>query len=183
MKLHTFVGLILLVSVNLTFSKPLSSTNQLMIKEIPLNQVNKTFKKQFAKRLNKNTCEKRIFIKSAQLKLKNGQLLVDFTARITRRYCTRRAKQKVYEKTKSIHYSYAIETQNGNIVLLETSNNLKQKKIEKALTDLIGKNSKKAVAEVVKDILGLNNGANPQLHYQSIELGTDKITVKSLVEE
>jgi hypothetical protein len=183
MKLHTLVGLLLITSLNLAFSKPLTVSNTLTVREIPLNTVNKTFKKDLSKKLNKKDCEKKTFVKKAHVSSDGKLLNVDLTPRITRQYCTRRAKKQIYEKTKSIRFSYLLTIDEGKVLLTESSNNAKQYAFERSLTDVIGVSSKKAVAEAVKEILGLNNDTNPQLHYQSIELDSGKITVKFIVEE
>ena len=180
MKLQTIIGLLLISFINLAFTKTLPSSEPVVTKEIPLNTVNKTFKKQLAKILNKRECEKKIFVKKAHISSDGKLLNVNLTTRITRQYCTRRAKKQLYEKTKSIRFGYLLSIDAGKVVLTESTNNDKQYTFERSLTDVIGKNSKKAVAEIVKNILGLNNDT---VNYQSIGLDSDKITVKFIPEK
>ncbi len=182
MKSHTLIALLLMTSLNLVFSKSFSTPNLLEVREIPLNTVNKTFKKALSKKLNRKNCEKNIFIKKAQLSSDGTLLNIDFTTRIKRQYCTRRAKKQLYEKTKSIRFSYLLTIQEGKVLLVESSNNEKQYTFERSLTDVMGRNSKKVLAEVIKESLGLNTDPNQQLHYQTIEIDSDKITVKYIVE-
>lgn len=175
MKFKTlFISLITLTTVFLSQNIKANTHNSSKI--IQINAIQKQFKKQLAKRLNKKECEKKIFLKKAKLSLSNQEIIIEFTPRITRGYCTRRARQKIYEKTKNIKFSYKISALNGKVVLTPINPIDKQQSFERSLTDVIGKNSKIAIAEMLLDIVQLDKHSNQQV--ESIEVNTENITVK-----
>jgi hypothetical protein len=159
--------------------------NLLISKEININDINKSFKKKLSNHLNKRECEKKIFVKKANLQIKEQKLVVDFTTRITRQYCTRRAKKRLYEKTKKIQYSYAFDLANAKFVFVETGNEKKQATFNHSLKDVIGRNAKTVMAEILLEELGLNTqtiaqslALNEDIKFQSAKFEARKLIFK-----
>ena len=145
--------------------------NVMVTKEINLNELNHSFKKSFSKQLNKRECEKSIFVKKANLAVVNEKLIIDFTPRIKRQYCTRRAKTQLYEKTKNIQYSYIFDLMSGKFKFVDSGYDNKYEKFNRSLTDVIGKNSKKAIAKILLEILNLDENSK----YKSAQFNADKL--------
>lgn len=160
-----------------------SGHNLLITKEIELATINKSFKKKLSKHLNKRECEKSVFVKKAKLKVSNERLIVDFTTRITRKYCTRRAKKQLYEKTKNIQYNYVFDLSNEQFEFVETDNENKYATYNQSLTDVIGKNAKSVIAEILLKELGLGTETisqsltlNGSLKFTSVKFDSNKLT-------
>ena len=101
----------------------------------------------------------------------NEKLIIDFTTRIKRQYCTRRAKTQLYEKTKKIQYSYLFDLVTGKFKYIDMDNENKFEKFNRSLTDVIGKNSKKAIAKILLEILNLDENSK----YKSAQFNADKL--------
>ncbi len=159
-----------------------SGHNLRITKEVSLATINKSFKKKLSKHLNKRECERSIFVKKAKLKVSNERLIVDFTTRITRKYCTRRAKQQLYEKTKNIQYSYIFDLANAKFKFVETDSENTYTTYNQSLTDVIGKNAKNTIAEILLEELGLGTekisqslALNGNLKFTSAKFDSDKL--------
>ncbi len=133
--------------------------NVKIVRDVDLNPIIKSFRKLISQKLNTNSCEKKVFIKSAKLAVKGESLVIDLRARLTRQYCTRRAKKQLYEKTNNLIYTLlpAVSETAANFVVQSTkphsSTNLAS--FEKSFTDVEGMNIKHKISQALNAILNL----------------------------
>ena len=166
--------------VNLTQSTE-NNNSTITVQEINLTPTIKSFRKILARQLNKRDCEKKIFVKKAKLSTVKGLLVVDLQTRITRQYCTRRAKTQLYEKTSTVNYKYQVEIDGSGIALTEVGNNPGKASFLKSFKDVLEKDPAKRVAEILSNII------NPQFDKINISMEQNKpivtvVTNKILIE-
>ena len=116
-------------------------------------------------------------MKSASLKLKENALYIDLRARITRRYCTRRAKQQVYEKTKSLRFSFSPIVTHSGIKFIDEAPDKKQASFEKSFSDIVGTNIKEKISHIIVsnltldvDNLSLPFNKKKPIYYRSVTI-------------
>lgn len=126
-----------------------------IIREIDLNPVIKSFRKLISKQLNKKTCEKKVFVKGAKLTVNGELLVIDIRARLTRQYCTRRAKLLVYEKTNGINYSLLPVVDETGIHFIVQNLSPNHTSFEKSFTEVEDMNIKKKINLALSNLLGL----------------------------
>ncbi len=120
---------------------------------IEVDSVIKKFRKTISKQLNKKDCEKKIFIKKAKLSLDKESLEVNMRARITRQYCTRRAKTQVFEKTADVSYRYYFKTTQDIISLILENKKPEESSFEKSFRDVLESKPSKKIAEILTKVL------------------------------
>lgn len=154
--------------------------NKDTLKEVNLTPIIKSFKKIISNELNKNDCEKQVFIKAASLKVVDNMLKVELRTRIKRQYCTRRAKAKVFEKTGDILLYYSVEVKSDKVILKQVNLNPSTNAFEKHLSDVLSGNSKKIIKDTLhKIIFSKKNKLNDTIKYLSVELTSEnKLEIK-----
>ena len=145
MKFRLFFILLLLIVSQLYADEAINNKQF----ETDLKPLIKSFKKQLSKQLNKNNCEKKVFIKKASLNTSNNLISVKLRTRIKRQYCTRRAKAKVFEKSGDLVYNFSIQILNNKLKAVNDENTKNLKSFEKSFTDVLSTNSENKIADII----------------------------------
>jgi len=127
-----------------------------IIRRIDLQPVTKSFRKYFSKQINLKTCEKKVFIKRASLDINDNSLLLTFMARINRQYCTRRAKQQVYEKTNSVSYTLTPVIAESGLRFKVQAKSSNKASYEKSLADVLSSKIDTKINRALLNILNTN---------------------------
>lgn len=137
----------------ITRHEPNESAYDLIIKRsIALQPIIKSFKKLLSKQLNKKECEKKIFVKSAKLQLADQGMKMSLRARLTRGYCTRRARQQVFEKTDGLKYKIHPVIKSNEIEFIDLNDDSNKASFEKSFTDVLSMNVKKKLNIVLNEL-------------------------------
>jgi hypothetical protein len=133
-----------------------SDYNAIISRSIDLQVMIKSFKKMLAKQLNKDDCEKKVFIKSAKLEVEDQSLKLHVRARLNRLYCKRRARQQVYEKTDSLVYSLLPVVENNQIKFINAAIQKPKSDFEKSFSDVLDIDLSQKLSDALIQILAID---------------------------